>query len=469
MNKQVSPSFEDQIGRAVLTPEPRPEFARQLWQRMTALSTAGSTQAPAFHRILRRPGWALAGLVILALLIGTVIVGPQRVLAELQKGLAYIRGVGFVSTEQGLAIREPVQAALDGKTVTVEQLLSSDEEAVLTLRLQGFPPYQDIGLEYGVWLALPDGYAYRPREYSVGITARPGEYVGVFKFRPLPAGTDQAAVVWQPAPGEPELRIQVHLSPLTDAMVRERLPESYSPEGAIATIDGISLVVDQVSTGRSTTGIRLQTYFPADLDYAWVNAPVLSDESGRTYEAVPGVHFEDQGQPVEPAVLPGGGDVPAGHMFSTFEFPVLNAGVKRLMLTCDGVSFGASPRVEVSVNLGEQPAVGDVFAVNQSFDVGGMGFLIRQARLVPLPTDGVPRAGLILDIEPEDPTQVKLEQIWLYETMFVDGYLYDPESMTWTNGWLVEEIPSGAVEVKVRSLRGTILGEWQIQWDQPQP
>lgn len=469
MSEPLRSSFENQVAQAARTPDPSPEFADRLWQRMTTHAVPRTPFNQTIRGIFRQPGWALAGLVILGLVIATVIVGPQRVLAELQKGLGYIRGVGFVSTEQGLAIREPVQVVLDGQTVAVEQFISSDKEAVLTLRLQGFPPYQDIGLEHGVWLALPDGYAYRSREYSVGVTATPGEYIGVFKFRPLPAEVSQVTVIWQPNPSAPELKIQLALFPLSDAAVMEWLPESYSPEGAIATVDGISLVVDQVSTSRSTTGIRLQTYFPADLDYAWVNAPLLSDQNGRTYEAVPGVHFEDQGQPVQSTTIPAGSDLSARKMQSTFEFPALGAGVKHLSLSVDGVSFGASPRVSVSVDMGEKPSVGDVYPVDREFTVGGMRFRIRQARLVSLPGERAPRVGLVFDIEPEDPARVRLEQIWLFDTIFVDVYLYDETTMTWTNGWLEDEIPTGIIEVKLRSLRGTILGEWWMDWPHPQP
>jgi hypothetical protein len=469
MCEQLQSSIEMKVAQAVRTPDPSPDFTGRLWQRMTTHTVPRSTLNQAFQKMFRRPGWALAALIFLALLVGTLIIGPERVLAALQKGMGYIRGVGFVSTGQGLSIREPVEVSLNGQSVTVEQFLSSDQEAVLTLRLRGFPPYQDIGLGHGVWLALPDGYSYKAKEYSIGVTETPGEYVGIFKFRPLPAEVNRVTVIWQPAPSAPELKIQINLYPLTEASVRMRLPESYSPESAMVSLNGITMQVDQVSTGESGTGIRLQTYFPADVDYAWPDAATLSDDRGRSYIAIPGVHFEDQGQPVQSTTIPGGSDLTARKMQSTFEFPALAAGAKRLTLTVAGVSFGASLRVSVIVDLGEKPSIGDVFPVNQAFTIGEMRFLIRQARLVSLPGEGSPRVGLVLDIEPEDPTRVRLEQIWLFDSMFVNGYLYDQATLAWTNGWLEDEIPAGIIDMKLRSLRGTILGEWQMEWEHHQP
>ncbi len=469
MNERVSPFFEEKITRAALTPDPSPEFARQLWQRMTAHSTARGTQAPALQRILRRPGWALVGLVLLGLILGTVVVGPQRVLAALQKGMGYVRWVGFVDTAQAMALREPVELSRGGQTLRVEQLISSEEETVLTVRLLGFPAYQDVGLDDGLWLILADGHARSPGSRSIEITGLPGEYIGVFKFHSLPAGTSSLRIIWQPQPDALEWQIPVELYPLTDAEVARRLPGSFTPKGAASTYHGVTLRVDQVASSANGTAVRLQISYPDDLDYALVGKAALSDERGQAYPMIPQVHFADQGQQIRSTGPVDGGQAVLRNLQSTYEFQPVQAAAGRLTLTVESLSFGAAPDVRMEVDLGLQPAPGDVFPIDQSFALGELTFRVRQARLISMESNGRPLAGLVLDIQPVDPEEIQLEQVWLFDTYSDGGILVDSDLATWTEGWPLDQIPTGRLAVRISGIRGTILGEWQMNWEHSLP
>jgi len=469
MNEQVPSAFEHQIAQAVRTPEPSPEFSARLWRRMIAQAARQPARNQPFHGMKRRVGWALAGLICLALLVGALVIGPERVLAALQTGMSYIRGVGFVESVQGLALREPVELKRGEQSLTVEQLLSSSRETVLTVRLLGFPAYQDVGLDHGMWLALPDGYAYGPGSRSVEVTSLPGEYIGVYKFKPLPDGTSNITVIWQPLPSVPEWQIPLDLVPVEDAEVVRRLPASYASETGAVIHYGISLAVDQVASSASGTAVRLQINFPEDFDFAMPSNADLSDDLGGTYPLIPGEHFEDQGQPIR-SVAPGStGQAVVRNLHSTYEFQPVQEGARWLTLTVRGVMFTALPNLSIRVDLGAEPTVGDVFVIDQTFTVDELSFHVRRARLAAIPADGPALAGLVLDIEPADPSQVLLEQIWLFKTYSDGGYLVEDNTPTWTTGWPVDQIPAGEVDVKIGAIRGTILGEWQIQWEHQEP
>lgn len=106
---------------------------------------------------------------------------------------------------------------------------------------------------------------------------------------------------------------------------------------------------------------------------------------------------------------------------------------------------------------------------DQSFALGELTFRVRQARLVSFESDGRPLAGLVLDIQPVDPEKIQLEQVWLFETYSSGGILVDYDLATWTEGWPLDQIPTGRVAVRISGIRGVIPGEWQMNWEHSFP
>ena len=84
-----TPQFEENIKKSFCVPVIRPEFVAQVNEELMRRAT---TKTRKTRRILGlHPAWAISLVIILLLLVGTLIIGPQRVYAEAAKLLGYIR------------------------------------------------------------------------------------------------------------------------------------------------------------------------------------------------------------------------------------------------------------------------------------------------------------------------------------------------------------------------------------------
>jgi hypothetical protein len=474
---QISP-FEEKVHLATQMPDPSTEFAGALWERVIVHPQRLPSWEQRFHNFFSKPAWALIASVLLVVALIAALAGPQRVLAALQGILGYIPGVGFVSTENAAAMREPVELTQNGQMFQVEQLLSSNKETVLVVRLHGFPAYQNIGLDRGISLAMADGKVILPGSFAVNTTATPGEYTGVFKFSPLPVGTRQITVAWKSLSGaqsaEPAMwQIPVTLFPISDPDIVKLLPNSYEPDHASASLQGITLKIDQVSSSSSDTAVRLQMIFPQVFEFARPNSMVLMDDLGKTYQNQKGqVHFEDNGQPYQVLTTPGPTQPVFRSLLETHDFPAIDPAVKQLALQVNQLNFRASPYATFAVDLGSRPSVGDRWPIDQLISIGDIPLRVNSARLVSLGKDapggnGQPMMGFVLDIEPVNPGQIQLNQIWL--TVWGAQQVYDPTTSTWAAAWLPDQVPSGTIDIHLTVVQGILNGEWKIQWEHQKP
>ncbi len=478
MNNTHFSAFEEKVRQAIHTPDPNPEFAGALWERVIAQPQRQPFWGKRIHANILGPVWALTAGILLVLITAVTLVGPQRVLAALQGVLGYIPGVGFVSTENAAAMREPVEVIQNGQVFRVEQLLSSNNETVLVLRLQGFAANQNIGLDDGISLEMADGNAIFPHSVAVDGTITPGEYTSVYKFSPLPIGTNQITVAWEsPSTAQPgelaKWQVPVTLFPVSDPEVVQLLPSSYEPEAVSTSHLGITFEVDQVSSNPTNTAVRLQMKFPQEFDFASPDAVLLIDEMGKTYQNQKGqVHFEDNGQPYRILTTPGPTPQVYKNLHETLDFPGVNTATKQLTLQVEQVNFRASPSTTISIDLGAHPSVGDNWPINQVFTVGELSLRINRARLVTLDKDtlgsrGQTWVGLVLDVDPVVPDQIRLTQIWL--SVLGSQEVYEQDTSTWTAAWLPDQVPSGTIDLNLDSIQGILSGDWKIQWENQKP
>lgn len=471
-----TPQFEESVRQSFGVPEIRSEFVDQVYDNlMQRVAIKSQKRRPLFGL---RPAWTVALAILLLLIIGTLVIGPQRVYAAIQSLFGYVPGVGFVSTDSAAALREPVELTQNGQTLQVEQLLSSNKETILVLRLKGFPAYQNIDLDHGIWLELADGSALLPHSYGVGSTGNPGEYTGVFKFHTLPAGVRQVSVLWKQSSSaqssEPvNWKIPVTLYPLSDTDVAKLLPNSYEPDNASSTRQGITLKIDLVSSSPAYTAVRIQMIFPEVFDFVSPNSAVLIDELGMTYQIKNNqVNFDDNGQAYRILTTPGSTPQVFKNLHETLEFFAIDPSAKQLTLQVDQLSFRASPYTTFTVDLGSHPSAGDSWPINQILTIEDLSLRVNSARLESLENDapgsnGNPILGLVLDLEPIDPHQAKLDQIWIR----VEGAqeVYDKATYTWASAWSPDKVPTGIVDINLDKVQGILFGEWKIQWDQQEP
>jgi hypothetical protein len=134
----ISSEFERELIAAMNVPRMTKEFREQLRLRLAVAATRrpAGTKLPFFQKPLR-----VATLIIAAILLAiTMIIGPQRVFAQVLEWLSYIPGIGFVHDENGLRVlAEPVSQTRDGITVTIEEALADDQHTWVTYMFEDIP------------------------------------------------------------------------------------------------------------------------------------------------------------------------------------------------------------------------------------------------------------------------------------------------------------------------------------------
>ncbi|MEX2144136.1 MAG: hypothetical protein WD740_06030, partial [Anaerolineales bacterium] len=208
MSDLLTRRFEDQIRAVMAAPAASDQFVTALRQRLRR-----QAQAARPHRA----AWTLSplrsfSLGLMVLLLATILlIGPQRVLAQVLDWLGYVPGVGFVDQEGGLRVLEaPVSQTRDGITVTIEAGLIDAERTRLTFYFEGIPQAwkpiseDEAGCAATPSLLFPDGtyYPILEGEGTGGVSWMREEFL----YGALPADLNEITVL---VPCVPELRTGV--------------------------------------------------------------------------------------------------------------------------------------------------------------------------------------------------------------------------------------------------------------------
>jgi hypothetical protein len=361
--------FEEKVRAAVEAPGPREEFVQDLWIRLAQTAPASSLRRTGgARRMHSRPAWIGVGVVLAALVLATLIIGPTRVYAAIRGLLGYIPGVGIV--DQSAPIRvlaEPVSQTRDGVTITVTSATLTADRTHVEYRIFGvprsaYPDREDVhGCFESDYLLLPDGTQLeRMQDYP-----------------PLPAEVTQAVLVipcidetlpgtvpenWAlplrfvPAPADLTVMPVIELSPSPEVTAEtpampddsQRAPVTF--DQVIETSDGYILLgrlIPQVATGEwaQVTGM-----------------PQMRDAS----EAKVAYTIPSDIQP--PEVNDGSG----GYGF-VIQFEAANLTYP-LSLSFPGVVAGlADPaaRAQFEFDVGSDPQPGQVWTLNQQIELAG--------------------------------------------------------------------------------------------------
>lgn len=166
-DSEVNPDFEEQIREAVRIPDAKPAFIQRL--RGELYRTAVRPEP----RFRLRPAWAF-GVVALALLI--VSASIPGVAGAFKQLFSFVPGIGLVEQDAPLRIsRGPVAVVRDGITLTVEQVVVYPGRVDLAYRIVGLPENfaQEgsatcDGKDSYPGLSLPDGTRLEPEARALG-------------------------------------------------------------------------------------------------------------------------------------------------------------------------------------------------------------------------------------------------------------------------------------------------------------
>ncbi len=288
MTEQTYEQLEQELGVLYDSAPLSDSFVNSLKFQLNSKIRAGS--APRMRLLLRlRPAWIALIVLAAAAIMTTLIIGPNKVYAEMRRLLGYIPGVGLV--EDGSPIRvlaETVEQTRDGVTITVTSAVLSSDRTHLEYRVFGVPrsanPTDEnvTGCITNEYLLLPDGTRLERMNDFPAVPADVNEAVLVipciantlpgtvpenweFKLRFVPAPPDMTVMpVIETSPTVAPTAMSVYEAQPTAAAV----DESVSVTRVIETETGYILVGEFKPVKQE--GEFIQT----------VGMPVITDANG---------------------------------------------------------------------------------------------------------------------------------------------------------------------------------------------
>ncbi len=442
--------------------------------------------------------WGAAGALAILLIVALALaaMGPRRVWAQVRQWLGYVPGIGFVDLDATRVLAAPVAATRDGVTLTVGQVLARPGGTTVVLSSQGLPR-EDRVIPQGPEMApgheprlrLPDGRELAPETF----TLRWGG--GTVVFPALPPEVYRVTLVVPNLPLVPagvapeDWEMPLALRAATGEFVAELFPQPYTPPEVVDTRHGVTLRVLEVAHSPDETALQLQLQWT---DPTWEShfirgshLPQLSDDLGHVYyEQVGGSGEGSLSQSVVVAVQPDadGGPEPDHEiptLTQTVTFSPVSLAAQALTLTMGGFDFEIPAEAALTLDMGNDPQVGDVWPMDLALDVAGVSMRVLRARLVNeelgSPEDLILRPTLWFDIVP-----VVQDGIMGLCGLRFDGAVagfrpgsvggYSPQSQQVRAGLVIEEghpMPSGVIHVPIDGARLCIHDVWTVSWDVP--
>ncbi len=506
MGFEHSPRIEGSLTTLFSAATPDAAFVANLERQLLAQGTIPIDQHAAGASPLRRwwarwaqPSgqrrWATIALgLLLAVAVALVIVGPQRVWAEVQRLLGYVPGIGFVDLEETRVLTVPAEVTRDSVTLRVEQVLAQPDGTTVVIRTEGLPLEDQlwpngatVDDDFDPGLRLPD-----TRQLPLkGCTLR--LETSTLEFPPLPGDVYRVTLELPrlplvPADAAPEAwEVPLTLRPATGELVTELFPQPYAPSDASDTHKGIALRVLAVAHSPGETAVRLQVQWP-DPDWLFPHTgphqlPTLHDDLGHVYQRRIGPGSGSSSQTVIVGVQPDGEATPSPTPTiptheRTLSFAPVSLSARRLTLVVDEMSFDVQAEAGFIVDLGDDPQVGDHWPLDIALDVAGFPVHISGARLIEeqmrLQDGPVQRTLLQFDVDPV-PEQAgrALQGVYLDSEAAAfesgsGGYNFRTRivrtSLELREG---QPIPTGPIQVRVWSANLFIRGPWHITWTVP--
>ncbi|NLN70441.1 MAG: hypothetical protein GX142_06635 [Chloroflexi bacterium] len=371
--KYATPQFEARIRKSFGVPEVRPEFVDEVYD-LLMLQAVEKSKKPQFFLGLR-PAWIVTFAMLVLMILGTLMIGPQRIYAAVLQLFGYIPGVGIVDVNVPIRVlAEPVSLTRDGVKVSVNQVVLTETETRLDFGVSGVPlsAYPQVGATSGCiereYLRLPDGTRI---DVNAPIPANVNEATFVLPciFNTLP-GT--VPVAWE---------LPIHFVPAPSDLVILPVLDvtpSYVPTGQKPGLDidttstttlnestQVNISIDKII--ETEEGYILLGYVRPDIpEGSWlqITGPaIIKDANGKNVNYT----FPNDVQPLDDTSLGQGG--------YAWVMQIDGAGVKfPITISFSGVIISqvdseAFARTTVNVGLNPQPE--QIWEVNQDVQIAG--------------------------------------------------------------------------------------------------
>ena len=499
---ELSPEFDQALHAYYQSPGPAPAFIsrleRDLRNQHAALIEAQKSRDGAlrhfwgrFVRLLRMPSWqTVAIVVLLALAITTLVIGPSRVLAQVQQWLGYVPGFGFVDLDRARVLAEPVGASQEGVTLQVEQLLAEPDRTRLIFSAQGFPPQRGSWLDQGsqmtAYLRLPDGKRHKTKFYGTSIS-QGTKLTAKLEFPAMPEDVYQVTLEidrlpYLPSGAAPEnWEILLALRPASRDLPEDRFPPSFTPADASASVNGITVRILQVASSPAETALQVQFEWQHP-DWEWWGTPVytLRDDVGHGYE-FPRLTSGSVEEVVQ--VPPGPSPTSALTIQTarqTYQFAPLSQAANQATFTLEEVGFSLPANAFFTFDPGPDPLPGKIWSIDKWLEIAGFKLHFTEARLFEETPNNPEKEGPVyifefpFEVEQLPPQEANEEHKLDMIEIDADNLSISESSSagSWRTGKYqftlgFEELPEGPISIQIDSILISVPGPWEISWQIP--
>ncbi|MDD5368781.1 MAG: hypothetical protein PHQ40_06845 [Anaerolineaceae bacterium] len=492
MNPKFSREIENQLDAVYNSASPDPAFAirleRQLTERAAAMQNPADRPQAAWlewlRGIFRQPALAVPLAVILLLVLAVSLVGPQKVLAQVQRLLGYAPGIGFVEPGETRVLLAPVEQRQGDVVLRVENVVADSQQTHIVLQVTGLPREKfdmksaagDVPEEVKPYLLLPDGSRFAPGSSMSGI----GDVLQAsFSFPPLPVAVDQVTLVLPRLPSLPAgfapenwsvlLVLQNTHSAETASAAGLSLTQPYTPAGAAAAAHGITASLLQVGQNPKETGLQAQISWENPNWNSLRDVQVqLADETGRRYTR----HISDLGAAFEP----GEPVREANARTTTYRFDPLDPQAKTGVLIFEQLTFGFTSDAKLRFDPGQNGSASQTWELPQGpgtqLSVAGVLVQPLSFTITPNPNPGTnPEDRYLLTLLVQTMPQDGLAIDSLFLSQFSDRVV-SANCKTLSNSRLqltigLPEFPQQSMQLYLSSGEISITGPWKMEWKIP--
>lgn len=491
LHSNLSPDFEEALLDFYARPDPRPAFLSQLEQLLRQRHSSLLEKEVAhpkvsrgvwvsFKQYLNGRLWRLAVVaLVLALSASLLAIGPGRVLAQVQRLLGYLPGIGFVDLGRARVLPAPIQVQQGKVTLQVDEVLASPDKTLVVFSTQGINPGDlpwpnpAIGGDFTAFLRLPDGSRLEARSWQIELAA------GRVEFPPIPASVDQLSLEIPRLPLVPEgaapenWLVGLVLIPANGKPPQDFFPVPYTPSNPAVTAQGVTLEVLQIAQGAEETSVlaRLDWVDPTWEHVSWSQAR-LSDDLGHVYWEIPGASNAG----VAVISVPEAPSAPTPPAFSdeaTFRLAALSLAARRATFSIPEISYDIPAQGGFTFDPGPDPQPGQIWKLDEQFVVSGLPLHLVGARLVenpsPRPERGESRYSLEFTIEDGQPEGRRLYSVfWKIDPSIFKGYGGGGgDTGRFTLSLYSDEIVRRPFQVQAQGISVTRVGPWEVSWDLP--
>ena len=454
--------------------DPRTAFVINLRQQLLN-QAARSIEQPARRLIIPRwmslqPAWRYFTAVVLVICLMIMAIGPQRVLAAIQGWIGYIPGLGFVfNPDSALVLEQPLSITQDGVNVTVVDAVADEAntrillkaEGILNLWKNGYSDTADRIVPPDPRLTYPGGSLVLNHysQINLGTYSISLELV----FPPLPKGVDDPVLYFQRIPEIPKSiapegwAIPLHFIIGT---AKGRITTTVEQVTTSYTKNGITLILDSVARMQDKDALRVSltsTLPGTKVGYYGLEQLTLWDLDGHP---VPFINQRIYDPPYVTVVT-----FSSQRLVPNQSYTLTVAGPVELSKLIPA----SDHQVEFTVDLGQNPQIGQSWAVDQTIPADGKQIHIRSVRMV----QGEYGIGLIFDVAPqEEMSGVTIDPISASPTVILntrgvtiiqqDGYLKHSDPTLY-----YREAPKDKLTFRISAIHTFIQGPWTLTWKMP--